>query len=194
MDEDQLNRLVDMIVGKVGDKLQERQKEQMNKVQEELTKLKEALSKKEEGEASVIKVNEGEGGGEKTPKGGSKIPFDYSQLSKSSSAHLPNINPGKPPQFDGIRYTDWAHRMKMHLIAARCWEPVEIGIRMLEEDEEVTLEHIHDVHLNATAASIILSTLPTEDYNKVNGRESAKEIWDILKLSYKGDKCKKRKH
>ena len=23
------------------------------------------------------------------------------------------INPGKPPPFDGISYTDWAHRMEL---------------------------------------------------------------------------------
>jgi hypothetical protein len=121
----------------------------------------------------------GDGDGEheamKTSKGFARVPYEYSSYSKSN-AHLPTINPSKPPQFDGVRYTDWAHRMKMHLIAARCWEIVEVSVRASEEDGELTTEDYLDIQQNATAASLILSCLNREDYNKVNGMESAKQI------------------
>jgi hypothetical protein len=35
--------------------------------------------------------------------------------------------------------------MKMHLIAARCWEIVEVGVRALEEDDELTTEDYLDI-------------------------------------------------
>jgi hypothetical protein len=121
----------------------------------------------------------GDGDGEheamKTSKGFARVPYEYSSYSKSN-AHLPTINPSKPPQFDGVRYTDWAHRMKMHLIAARCWEIVEVSVRASEEDGELTTEDYLDIQQNAIAASLILSCLNREDYNKVNGMESAKQI------------------
>ena len=36
----------------------------------------------------------------------SNMNFDYGQLIKGSSLHTPSINIGKPPHFDGTRYTD----------------------------------------------------------------------------------------
>ena len=49
----------------------------------------------------------------------SNMNFDYGQLIKGSPLYTPSINIGKPPHFDGTRYTDWSYKMKMHLIAAR---------------------------------------------------------------------------
>jgi hypothetical protein len=94
----------------------------MKKMQEELDKMKELLGKKNH-------ESDSEGGDEdasKVSKSYHKTGSDYSSSSKNST--LPMINPGKPPPFDGIRYTDWTHRMKLHLIAARCWEVVDIGV------------------------------------------------------------------
>jgi hypothetical protein len=55
--------------------------------------------------------------------------------------HFPTINPGKPPHFDGTRYTDWAYKMKMHLIDARIWEIVDVGVFIpTDEEREMTLE------------------------------------------------------
>ena len=49
----------------------------------------------------------------------SNMSFDYGQLIKGSPLHTPSINIGKPPHFDGTRYTDWSYKMKMHLIAVK---------------------------------------------------------------------------
>jgi hypothetical protein len=47
-DDDTLNKLVELLVGKLSDRLLEQQKKQMNKMQDEMNKLKEAMSKKVE--------------------------------------------------------------------------------------------------------------------------------------------------
>jgi hypothetical protein len=90
-DDDTLNKLVELLAGKLSDKILEQQKEQMNKMQDEMNKLKEAVSKKIEDVASG-----GDGDGEneaiKTPKGFAHVPYEYSSYSKSN-AHLPTINP-----------------------------------------------------------------------------------------------------
>jgi flagellar hook-associated protein FlgK len=100
VDDDTLNKLVELLAGKLSDRLLEQQKEQMNKMQDEMNKLKEAVIKKVEDVASG-----GNGDGEheaiKTPKGFARVSYEYSSYSKSNT-HLPTINPGKPPQFDGV--------------------------------------------------------------------------------------------
>jgi hypothetical protein len=84
-DDDTLNKLVELLTGKLSDRLLEQQKEQMNKMQDEINKLKEVVSKKVEDVASG-----GNGDGEheaiKTPKGFARIPYEYSSYSKSNTS------------------------------------------------------------------------------------------------------------
>jgi len=73
--------------------------------------------------------SDSEGGDEdssKVSKNYNRAGIDYVGSSKNPT--LPMINPWKPPPFDGVRYIDWAHRMKLHLIATRCWEVVDVGV------------------------------------------------------------------
>ena len=65
----------------------------------------------------------------------SNMSFDYGQLIKGSTLHTPSVNIGKPPHFDGTRYTDWSYKMKMHLIAVRLWEVMDVGV-MIPTDED----------------------------------------------------------
>jgi hypothetical protein len=43
-------------------------------------------------------------------------------------------------------------------------------------------------HFNSQATSILLASLCREEYNKVQGLKSAKEIWDVLKTAHIGTK------
>jgi hypothetical protein len=42
-------------------------------------------------------------------------------------------------------------------------------------------------HFNSQATTILLASLSREEYNKVHGLESAKDIWDMLKTVHEGD-------
>jgi hypothetical protein len=123
----------------------------MTKMQEQLDKMQQLLDKKSQESSS-------DGGdASKTPKSYNRANFDYGGSSKNNNPTLPMINPGKPPSFNGIRYTDWAHRMKLHLISARCWEVVDIGVNPPPQNpSEWSPEDERDFHLNATAATLIL--------------------------------------
>src|SRR5213083_3287824 len=79
--------------------------------------------------------------------------------------------------------------MKMHLIALHpsLWEVVNVGVRMPKSGEEMTLEMMVDLHRNAQATSVILSSLSQEELNKVNRLGVAKDIWDSLQVSHEGD-------
>ena len=99
----------------------------MKKMQDEMSKMKEELSKKVEdaisGKNDVTKDNASDVGAANDNVQGkgvySSIGFDYGQVTKGPSMHFPTVNHGKPPHLDGTRYTDWAYKMKMFLIAAR---------------------------------------------------------------------------
>src|SRR6266540_282726 len=95
---------------------------------------------------------------------------------------------GKAPLLDGLNYADWVNKMKMHLIALHpsLWEVVNVGVQMPKSGEEMTPEMMIDLHRNAQATSVILSSLGQEEFYKVNGLEVSKEIWDTLQVSHEG--------
>ena len=65
--------------------------------------------------------------------------------------------------------------MKMHLIAVRLWEVVEVGVIIpIDEDREITPKETLNLHQNTQAVSLLVSSLSMDEFNKVNGMESAK--------------------
>jgi hypothetical protein len=46
-------------------------------------------------------------------------------------------------------------------------------------------------HFDSQATTILLASLYREEYNKVQGLKSAKEIWDVLKTTHEGDEVTK---
>jgi transketolase N-terminal domain/subunit len=59
-------------------------------------------------------------------------------------------------------------------------------------DEDYNSDEAAQVrHFNSQATSILLASLCREEYNKVQGLKSAKEIWDVLKTAHEGDKVTK---
>src|SRR5438105_3008948 len=115
--------------------------------------------------------------------------FDYSRMQGNFSSNFISVPLGKTPLLDGLNYADWVNKMKMHLIALHpsLWEVVNVGVRMPKTGEEMTPEMMVDLHRNAQATSVILSSLSQEEFNKVNGLEVAKDIWDTLQVSHEGD-------
>src|SRR6266508_4687749 len=116
-------------------------------------------------------------------------PFDYSRMHNNVSPNFISVPLGKAPILDGLNYTDWVNKMKLHLISLHpsLWEVVNVGVCMPKSDDEVSLEMMLDLHRNAQAASIILASLSQEEFNKVNGLEVAKDIWDTLQVSHERD-------
>nr|CAH66640.1 OSIGBa0140A01.8 [Oryza sativa] len=51
---------------------------------------------------------------------------------------------------------------------------------------ELTSEQEQLIHRNVQASNAILSALSPEEFNKVDGLEEAKEIWDTLQLAHEG--------
>jgi hypothetical protein len=89
----------------------------------------------------------------------------------------------------------WSDKMRHHLTSlhASIWDIVEYGAQVPKEgDEDYDLDEVAQIrHFNSQATTILLASLCQEEYNKVQGLKSAKEIWDVLKIVQEGDEVTK---
>jgi hypothetical protein len=123
----------------------------------------------------------------------SKIPLRYPRISKRTP--LLSVPLSKPPVFDGEDYCMWSDKMRHHLTSlhASIWDIVEFGAQVPSvRDEGYDSDEVAQIqHFNSQATTILLASLCREEYNKVQGLKSAKEIWDMLKTAHEGDEVTK---
>jgi hypothetical protein len=122
-----------------------------------------------------------------------KIPLRYLRISKRTP--LLSVPLGKPPVFDGEDYNMWSDKMRHHLTSLHTsiWDVVELGVQVPSVgDEDYDSDEVAQIrHFNSQATTILLASLSREEYNKVQGLKSAKEIWDVLKTAHEGDEVTK---
>jgi hypothetical protein len=123
----------------------------------------------------------------------SKMSLRYPRISKR--APLLFVPLDKPPYFDGEDYCMWSDKMRHHLtpLHASIWDIVEFGAQVpTVGDEGYDSDEVAQIrHFNSQATTILLASLCREEYNKVQGLKSAKEIWDVLKTTHEGDEVTK---
>jgi hypothetical protein len=123
----------------------------------------------------------------------SKMPLRYPHISKR--APLLSVPLGKPPYFDGEDYCMWSDKMRHHLTSLHesIWDIVEFGTQApkVGDKDYDSNEAAQIQHFNSQATSILLASLCREEYNKVQGLKTAKEIWDVLKTTHEGDEVTK---
>jgi hypothetical protein len=123
----------------------------------------------------------------------SKIPLHYPRISKRTP--LLSVALGKPPVFESEEYNMWSDKMRHHLTSlhASIWDVVEFGVQVPSPgDEDYDSDEVAQIrHFNSQATTILLASLSWEEYNKVQGLKSAKEIWDVLKTAHEGDEVTK---
>jgi hypothetical protein len=86
--------------------------------------------------------------------------------------------------------------MKAYLtgLSLELWNIVCVGFDDPEDFGNLTPRDRRNIKRNSQATSILLSALSAQEYNRVNGLEIAKEIWDTLLIAHEGvDKVKKSK-
>jgi hypothetical protein len=73
------------------------------------------------------------------------------------------------------------------------WDVVEYGAKVPHVgDKDYDSDEADQIrHFNSQATTILLDSLSREEYNKVHGLETAKDIWDVLKTAHEGDKVTK---
>jgi hypothetical protein len=123
----------------------------------------------------------------------SKIPLRYPCIFKRTP--LLSVPLGKPPVFYGEDYCMWSDKMRHHLTSLRAciWDIVEFGAQVPSVgDEGYDSDDVAQIrHFDSQATTILLTSLCREEYNKVQGLKSAKEIWDVLKTAHEGDEVTK---
>jgi hypothetical protein len=123
----------------------------------------------------------------------SKMPLHYPRISKRTP--LLSVPLGKPPVFEGEDYSMWSDKMRHHLTSLHksIWDIVEYGAQVPKKgDKDYDSEEVDQIrHFNSQATTILLASLSREEYNKVQGLKSAKEIWDVLKTAHEGDEVTK---
>jgi hypothetical protein len=123
----------------------------------------------------------------------SKIPLHYPRISKHTP--LLSVPLGKPLVFYGEDYCMWSDKMRHHLTSlhASIWDIVEYGAQVPSVgDEGYDSDVVAQIqHFDSQATTILLASLCREEYNKVQGLKSAKEIWDVLKTAHEGDEVTK---
>jgi hypothetical protein len=128
-----------------------------------------------------------------TSKNFSKIPLRYPRISKHTP--LLSVPLGKPPVFYGEDYCMWSDKMRHHVTSlhASIWDIVEFRAQVPSMgDEAYDSDKVAQIrHFDSQATTILLASLCQEEYNKVQGLKSAKEIWDVLKTAHEGDEVTK---
>jgi hypothetical protein len=85
--------------------------------------------------------------------------------------------------------------MRHHLTSlhASIWDIIEFGAQIPSVgDEDYDSDEVAQIrHFDSQATTILLASLCREEYNKVHGLKSAKEIWDVLKHAHEGDEVTK---
>jgi hypothetical protein len=123
----------------------------------------------------------------------SKMPLCYPCISRRTP--LLFVPPGKPPVFEGEDYNMWSDKMRHHLTSLHTsiWDIVEFGAQVPSSgDEGYDSDEVAQIqHFNSQATTILLASLSREEYNKVQGLKSAKEIWDVLKTAHERDEVTK---
>jgi hypothetical protein len=119
-------------------------------------------------------------------------PFNYDNLPNSST--FISIPIGKPPHFDVTDYTKWSYSMMIHLIllSLSVWNIVCVGVDFPNKDEEPNFEQLQQIHRNAQACSVLLSSLKKDEFDRVNGLEKVKDICDTLQRAHEGTKPMKK--
>jgi hypothetical protein len=113
--------------------------------------------------------------------------FDYNCLPPNHS--FTTVHMGKPPIFDGVNYAKWSHAMKMYLISLNpnVWKVIGTGVEFPKPKETPGSDQLQQIiHYNAQAVNVLLSALEKDEYDRVDGLENAKEIWDTLKVFHQG--------
>jgi hypothetical protein len=123
----------------------------------------------------------------------SKIHLRYPRISKRTP--LLSVPLGKPPVFYGEDYCMWSDKMRHHLTSLHTsiWDVFKFGVHVPSVgDEDYDSDEVAQIwHFNSQATTILLASLSREEYNKVQGLKSAKEIWDVLKTAHEGDEVTK---
>ena len=111
----------------------------------------------------------------------------------------------RPHMFDGKFYTYWKNRMEIFIKAEnyQVWRVIEIGdfqVITTNSNSEIILKYLTEyekedfqkMKMNALTIKLLHCGLGPNEHNCIMGWKSAKQIWDLLEVTYEGTSEVKR--
>ncbi|KAF7833110.1 DUF4219 domain-containing protein/UBN2 domain-containing protein [Senna tora] len=107
-----------------------------------------------------------------------------------------------PPFFNGIHYSHWKARMKIFIQATDypSWDVIMNGPKIPKKSvdgkqvenlsSEWNEEDINLIQTNARAINILYCAVSGQEYDKIFGCDTAKQMWDKLEVTHEGTSCK----
>ncbi|GAV81373.1 DUF4219 domain-containing protein [Cephalotus follicularis] len=104
----------------------------------------------------------------------------------------------RAPFFDGNNYSFWKTRMTIFLqsLDYQLWHIIVNGPRVpmktVEGVVSIELEHEFNdnefkmLQLNSKAKHVLFCVVGPNEFNRISSCDSAKEMWDLLEISYEG--------
>jgi hypothetical protein len=80
------------------------------------------------------------------------------------------------------------HEKYLYSISPKVWQVVCNGVEFLDEDEQQTADQLQKIHHNAQAVSILTSSIDKEEFNRVDGLDVAKDVWNTLRMAQEGSR------
>ncbi|GAV75334.1 zf-CCHC domain-containing protein/DUF4219 domain-containing protein/UBN2 domain-containing protein, partial [Cephalotus follicularis] len=102
------------------------------------------------------------------------------------------------PFFDGINYSFWKTRMTIFLqsLDYQLWHIIVNGPRMPtrtidgvvspKPENEYTDNDFRMLQLNSKAKHVLFCAVGPNEFNRISSCDSAKEMWDLLEITYEG--------
>ncbi len=114
--------------------------------------------------------------------------FKYDNMPNTTG--YTSIPVGKAPYSDGTCYNQWKHCMKRYLysISLEVWQVVCDVVEFLDEDEQPTSDQLQKIYRNAQVISILTSSIDKEEFNRVDGLDVAKDVWNTLRMTHEGSR------
>jgi hypothetical protein len=76
----------------------------------------------------------------------------------------------------------------LYSISPEVWQVVCDCVEFLDEDEHPTADQLQKIHRNAQAISILTSSIDKEEFNRVDGLDVAKDVWNSLQMAHEGSR------
>ncbi|GKV51335.1 hypothetical protein SLEP1_g58003 [Rubroshorea leprosula] len=115
-----------------------------------------------------------------------------------ASQPLGGLSTTKPPFFDGTNYNYWKNRMKVFMVAnvPKAWivtmkgpyVPMKVvgESEMPKEEVEWNDEDLVKIMINNQVINMLQCVLNPTEFHRVSGCHTAKEMWDMLEVTYEG--------
>jgi hypothetical protein len=76
----------------------------------------------------------------------------------------------------------------LYSVSSKVWQVVCDVVDFLDEVEQPTLDQLQKIHRNAQAISILTSLIDKQEFNRVDGLDVAKDVWNTLRMAHEGSR------